>query len=149
MPWSEAVVGLQTQVFAAVQQLRFASWSCNGWADSLSNPVLAFALTLQLTVKMVKFCHITEMKTFSYRCISIWKIKHACKLKNYTLPWKITGLLLSSEWLRWIVAWHFLIKITSFLLLVLHPSVTPFKASEFTVSTKRKYTLLSSCPSIY
>ncbi len=28
--------------FAAVQQLRFMTWSCNRWADSLSNPVRAF-----------------------------------------------------------------------------------------------------------
>ncbi len=27
---------------AAVQQLRFTAWSCNGWADFLSNPVKAF-----------------------------------------------------------------------------------------------------------
>ena len=28
--------------FAAVQKLRFMAWSCNGWADFLSNPVRAF-----------------------------------------------------------------------------------------------------------
>ncbi len=28
--------------FAAVQQLHFTVWSCNWWADSLSNPVRAF-----------------------------------------------------------------------------------------------------------
>ena len=29
--------------FAAVQQLWFMAWSCNGWADSLSNPIIAFS----------------------------------------------------------------------------------------------------------
>ncbi len=29
-------------MFAAVQRLYFTPWSCNGWADSLSNPVRAF-----------------------------------------------------------------------------------------------------------
>ena len=31
---------------AAVQQLPFTTWSCNGWADSLSNPVRAFMYTI-------------------------------------------------------------------------------------------------------
>ena len=33
--------------FAAVQQLRFTALDCNGWADSLSNPVKAFASKTQ------------------------------------------------------------------------------------------------------
>ncbi len=33
-------------LYAAVQQLGFTAWSCNGWADSLSNPVLAFIVVM-------------------------------------------------------------------------------------------------------
>ncbi len=37
--------------FAAAQQLRFTVWSCNGWADSLSNPVKAFQTNVKVFCK--------------------------------------------------------------------------------------------------
>ncbi len=52
MPWSEAVVPLQSQVQQA--------WSCNGWADSLSSPVRAFEID-EINLEVL---NITDAVTF-------------------------------------------------------------------------------------
>ena len=45
---------------AAVQQLRFTAWSCNRWADFLSNPVRAFMWSLACLVTAIVATRISD-----------------------------------------------------------------------------------------
>ena len=54
--------------FAAAQQPRFTAWSCNGWADSLSNPVRSFCSKFRFQ----KFRGRTFTKIYTYTKDFTW-----------------------------------------------------------------------------
>ena len=104
-------------MFAAVQQLYFTPCSCNGWADSLSNPVRAFLKTrgpellrdLGSTIQRI-YCIqvILACRKFSARgnlmCYSsfwyfssgpVFALSTDLESPNYTLPFNLTTL---SHW---------------------------------------------------